>query len=56
VFGDIALIVDGTDCPINRPGTREGRNEFSNGRNKENISSRYVMRLLLLMIFLLLIL
>ena len=42
-FGDIALIVDGTDCPINRPGTREERNLFTNGRNKENISSRYVV-------------
>jgi len=38
LFQDITLIVDGTDCPIHRPGTREQRNIFTNGRNKENIS------------------
>jgi len=44
VFSDITLIVDGTDCPINRPGTRELRNTYTNGRNKENISSRYNLK------------
>lgn len=42
LFKDITLIVDGTDCPIHRPGTREQRNVYTNGRNKENILSRYV--------------
>jgi len=41
LFKDISLIVDGTDCPINRPSTREERELYSNGRLKENISSRY---------------
>jgi len=41
IFQNISLIVDGTDCPINRPTTREERELYSNGRLKENISSRY---------------
>jgi hypothetical protein len=41
LFRNITLIVDGTDCPINRPSARKDRELYSSGRLKENISSRY---------------
>jgi hypothetical protein len=41
LFKNISLIVDGTDCPINRPINREQRELYSNGRVKENIYGRY---------------
>jgi len=41
IFAGISLIVDGTDCAIDRPKTREERNYFSNGRHKENTYGRY---------------
>lgn len=40
-FSDISLVIDGTDCPIDRPSRRADRNLFSNGRHKENTYGRY---------------
>lgn len=44
IFKNVSLIVDGTDCPIDRPGNREDRNYFSNGRHKENTYGRYNLK------------
>lgn len=41
LFENVVIIVDGTDCPINRPGLISDRYLLTNGRSKENISSRY---------------
>jgi hypothetical protein len=41
IFKNVSLIVDGTDCPIDRPGKRKDRNLHSNGRHKENTYGRY---------------
>ncbi len=40
-FEGISLIVDGTDCPVDRPQYRADREILSNGRTKENIYGRY---------------
>ena len=37
---DCALVVDVTECAIERPKSRELRNLYSNGRNKENTYGR----------------
>lgn len=41
IFKNIALVVDGTDCPIDRPNTKDERLAFSSGRNKENTYGKY---------------
>ena len=40
-FMNSSLVIDGTDCPIDRPSRREDRNLYSNGRHKENTYGRY---------------
>ena len=35
-FMNSSLVIDGTDCPIDRASRREDRNLYSNGRHKEN--------------------
>jgi len=44
IFAGISLIVDGTDCPVDRPGRRQNRDYLSNGRHKENNYSRYNLK------------
>jgi len=44
IFAGISLVVDGTDCPVDRPQTRDGRNFLSSGRSKENIYGRYNLK------------
>lgn len=41
VFKNVALVVDGTDCPVYRPSTKEDRLKYSSGRPKENTYSKY---------------
>jgi len=41
IFANVSLIVDATDCPVERPKELEDRLQLSNGRLKENIYSRY---------------
>jgi len=44
VFSHITLIIDGTECPIERPCDIRERFLYSNGRPKENIYSRYNLK------------
>jgi len=44
IFKDIALIVDGTDCPINRLSSRLKRLAYSSGRKKDNTQSKYNLK------------
>jgi len=54
LFANIALVVDGTDCPIQRPNSpslynypdrqRWLRNLYTTGRKKENSKSKYVFK------------
>jgi len=42
IFANIALVVDGTDCPIDRPSySKKERCLYSCGRHKENTYGRY---------------
>jgi len=41
IFKNVSLIVDGTDCPVDRPTLRSDRDYYSNGRHKENSYGRY---------------
>jgi hypothetical protein len=43
-FANATLVVDATDCAIDRPTHREDRNLYSNGRNKENTHGRYNLK------------
>ncbi len=43
-FENMCLVVDGTDCPIDRPKERSLRNLHSNGRHKENTYGRYNLK------------
>ena len=45
LFKGVTLIIDGTDCPIDRPGeSKEVRMEYSSGRNKDNQQSKYNLK------------
>jgi len=44
IFAGVSLIVDGTDCAIDRPTKRQDRNYHSNGRHKENTYGRYNLK------------
>lgn len=44
VFKNVSLIVDGTDCAVDRPSHRADRNYLSNGRHKENTYGRYNLK------------
>jgi len=44
IFAGISLVVDATDCPIDRPTHRRERDYFSNGRHKENTYGRYNLK------------
>jgi hypothetical protein len=52
LFEDIALVVDGTDCPIERPNNRKEnssvlkwlRRIYYSGREKDNLRSRYSVK------------
>jgi len=41
MFSDMSIIIDCTDCPTRRPGTKVARLAFTTGRPKDNIGSRY---------------
>jgi hypothetical protein len=41
IFENVSLIIDGTDCPIDRPTELEDRLKYSSGRPKENTHGRY---------------
>jgi hypothetical protein len=52
IFRDIALVVDGTDCPIERPNSSKEdsrvlkwlRRIYYSGREKDNLRSRYAVK------------
>jgi hypothetical protein len=44
VFANVSLIVDSTDCPIDRPSKLEDRLEYTSGRSKENTYGRYNLK------------
>lgn len=44
IFENITLIVDGTDCPVDRPTKLEDRLKYSSGRSKENTHGRYNLK------------
>jgi hypothetical protein len=44
IFKNVSLIVDGTDCAVDRPSHRSDRNFLSNGRHKENTYGRYNLK------------
>jgi len=44
IFCNVRLIVDGTDCPINTPGTKEERLKHKSGRKKDNLASVYNLK------------
>jgi len=44
LFEDVSLVVDATECAIDRPTSRFARNLHSNGRHKENTHGRYNLK------------
>ncbi|HYN44830.1 MAG TPA: transposase family protein [Candidatus Limnocylindrales bacterium] len=44
LFENVTLVVDATECAIDRPTRREDRNLYSNGRHKENTHGRYNLK------------
>jgi hypothetical protein len=44
IFENVSLIVDGTDCSIDRPSELCNRLKYSNGRSKENTHGRYNLK------------
>jgi hypothetical protein len=44
IFKDVSMIVDATDCPIDRPTSLENRLNYSSGRSKENTHGRYNLK------------
>jgi len=44
VFRNVTLIVDATECAIDRPSKHVDRNLYSSGRNKENTYGRYTLK------------
>ncbi len=51
LFEGIKLVIDGTDCPIERPNSKEDsqvqiwrRKKFYSGRDKENSRSKYCLK------------
>jgi len=44
IFEGISLIVDGSDCPIDRPALKYQRLNFFSGRSKENQYGKYNMK------------
>jgi len=45
LFANIAMIIDGTDCPVDRPfASKEERLKFFSGRSKDNQYSKYNLK------------
>jgi len=44
VFKGVSLIVDGTECPLDRPMTKTERLKYFSGRKKENAYSKYNLK------------